>query len=424
VNSPPAGKHPDIPANLNRKFYAIDGIGLLDLVGEAGRQVHRAERAVDHVMDTGEKAVFHDAKLVAGCRSFFHVTSDADKWKSPLKSAAGQGHRCDWRFRKRSTRHSHGVRNTVWCNFCRSDFNTIGSDKMSFTRAHAISVVPFTLSVLFCSTSMASVCEDPGTMSYVSAAVVDHDISVLERGLGVTEQKNQDLQILARGAANLSFGFSHRYSKFDFAGIEPQTNAHLHTSAFALHWRRGDRHGNVRAAVAPTLSASSNVLGHPQKYRGDTLQLSLALVRQQRLSESVVASYGVCGDDRFGRYRFYPTAVLEWRPHPDWEIDLGFPVSGVTYRISDSLSSGLRAAPDGSEWHVMNRDFDAESRFVYESYAVDWLFEFEAGNHLSLVAGIGRQLRNNFEMTLQSGERLSVDSRPVDRISAEIRWRF
>jgi hypothetical protein len=295
---------------------------------------------------------------------------------------------------------------------------------MSFERAHAIGVVPFTLSMLFWARSEASVCEDPGTRSYVSAAVVDHDISVLERGLGATEQKNQELQILTGGPANLSFGFGHRYSKFDFTGIEPQTNAHLHTSEFALHWRRGDRQDNVRAAVAPTLSTSSNVLSHPQKYRSDTLQLALALVRQQRLSESVVARYGVCGDNQFGRYRFYPTAVLEWRPHPDWEIDLGFPVSAATYRISDSLSSGLRAAPDGSEWHVMNREFDAESRFVYESYAVEWQFEFEAGNHLSLVAGIGRQLRNSFEMTLQNGERLSIDSRPVDRIRAEIRWRF
>jgi hypothetical protein len=268
------------------------------------------------------------------------------------------------------------------------------------------------------------VCQEPGTLSYVSAAVVDHDISVLEQGLGTTEQKNQELQIFARGPANLSFGFSHRYSKFDFTGIEPQTNAHLHRSAFALQWRRGDSHGNVRAAVAPTLAASSNVLGHPQKYRSDTLRLSLALVRQQRLSASVVARYGLCRDDRFGRYRFYPTAALEWRPHPDWEIDLGFPASSVTYRFSESLSSGLRAAPDGGQWHVMNRNFDAESRFVYESYAVEWLLEFEAGNHLSLVAGVGRQLRNNFEMTLQSGERLSVESSPVDRIRVEIRWRF
>jgi hypothetical protein len=296
--------------------------------------------------------------------------------------------------------------------------------KMSVVLAHARGAVSFTLLMLVWGTSRASVCEDPGTLSYVSAAVIDHDISVLERELGATEQNNQELRILAQAPANLTFGFSHRYSKFDFTGVEPQTNAHLHTSEFALHWRRGDRRSNIRAAAAPTLSASSNVLGHPQKYRSDTLQLSLALVRQQPFSESVIARYGLCGDDRFGRYRFYPTAALEWTPHPDWEIELGFPASAVTYRINDSLSVGLRAAPDGSEWHVMNRDFDAQSRFVYESYTVEWLLDFEAGRHLSFVVGAGRQLRNNFEMTLQNGRRLSVESRPVNRLSAQIRWRF
>jgi hypothetical protein len=191
-----------------------------------------------------------------------------------------------------------------------------------------------------------------------------------------------------------------------------------------MHWRHGDPRRNFRIAAAPTLSASSNVLGHPQKYQSDTLQLSLAVVWQRRLSESVATRYGVCGDDRFGRYKIYPSVALEWQPHPDWEIDVGFPVSSVTYWIRDSLSTGFRAAPDGSEWHVMDRNFEAESRFVYEAYVIEWSFELEAGPHLRLVAGAGRQLRNRLDMTLQNGERLSVESTPVDRIRAEIRWQF
>lgn len=295
---------------------------------------------------------------------------------------------------------------------------------MSFAGAHAVRVVPFALLLLLSDTSGAGVCDDPTAASYVSAAVIDHGISELQGARGTTAQLNQELRFLLNGFADLSFGFSHRYSKFDFAGIEPQTNAHLHTTDFALHWRRGDGDDNLRFAAAPTLSASSNVLGHPQKYRSETLQVSLAMVRQQRLSGALVARYGLCADGRFGPYRFYPTAALEWRPHPDWKIDLGFPVARVTYRITESLSSGLRAAPDGNEWHVMNREFDAESQFVYKSYTVEWLLQFDAGTHLTLIAGLGRQLRNEFEMTLQGGQRLSVESSPVDRISAEVRWRF
>lgn len=290
--------------------------------------------------------------------------------------------------------------------------------------ARSLRIVSLALFLLCWGTGRASVCEDPGTTSFVSAAVVGHDTSVLERQLGTTGQSNQNLRILARGSANLSLGFAHRYSKFDFRGVEPQTNAHLHTTEFALHWRRGDRDDNLRVAVAPALSASSNVLGHPQKYRSDTWQLALAVVRQRRISESFAAMYGLCADDRFGRHRFYPSAALQWRPHPDWEVDVGFPASAITYRITDYLSSVLAASPDGSEWHVMNRDFDAESKFVYESYAIEWRLQLEAGRHLRLVASVGRQLGNSFDMTLQTGERLAVDSSPVDRLGAEIRWRF
>lgn len=270
----------------------------------------------------------------------------------------------------------------------------------------------------------ASVCEQPAKVSYVSAAVVDHERSALRDGNGNTAQQYQDFNILRQGPGNLAFGYSHRYTTFDFAGIEPQTNAHLHTAAFPVHWQHGERRRNFRAGIAPTLSTSSNVLGHPQRYSGDILQLAFALVWQRQFSATAGARYGICGDDRFGRYRVYPSAVLEWQPHPDWQVDLGFPASRVTYRISDALSTGLRAAPDGSEWHVMDRGFDAESRFIYESYTIEWLVTLDTGAHLSLTAGFGRQLENEFEMTLQSGQRIAIDSEAVNRVSAELRWRF
>ena len=120
----------------------------------------------------------------------------------------------------------------------------------------------------------------------------------------------------------------------------------MHTSSFPVHWRTGD--GTFRAALAPALSASSNVLGHPQKYRGDTLQMAFALIWQQRISADVTARYGLCGDHSFGDYRTYPSAMLEWQPNDKWNVELGYPASGVTYRPSDLFTIGLHAAPDGS----------------------------------------------------------------------------
>jgi hypothetical protein len=272
--------------------------------------------------------------------------------------------------------------------------------------------------------SRASVCEDPGTFSYVSGTVVEHDESALDAEPGTTGQLNQSVQMLVQGPRNLAFGYAHRYTKFDFEGIDPQTNAHLHAAAFPVHWRRADLRRNFRAAIAPVLSTSSNVLGHPQKYTTDTLQLALAFVWQKRLSEVLAIRYGACGDDRFGRYRIFPVAGLEWQPRADWKVDLGFPTSSVTWKIRENLSTGVSATPDGSEWHVMDRGFDAESRLRHESYVIEWMLALNAGPHFSVSAGLGRQLRNHFEMTLQSGEIVETEGKDVDRVRAEVRWQF
>lgn len=270
----------------------------------------------------------------------------------------------------------------------------------------------------------ASVCEDPGTHSYVSAALVDHDTSELDPAPGTTGQLDQSLQLLVQASDNLAFGYDHRYTKFDFADVDPQTNAHLHSAAFPLHWRRGDGSKYFRAAIAPTLSTSSNVLGHPQQYSPEILQVAFALLWRRPVSRTSGLRYGLCGDDRLGRYGILPVAVLEWQPHPDWEVSLGFPFSGVTWDIRDFVSTGLTVAPDGSEWHVMNRSFDAESRFVHEAYVVEWMVALDAGEHLSIAAGFGRQIRNRFEMTLRSGERVEVEGDDVNRVRLELRWRF
>ena len=317
------------------------------------------------------------------------------------------------------SRQFNHVKNASGCNIFRL-LSMFLPQKVRDLRASGIPAILVTLGIFLSSMSSASVCEDPGAVSHISAGVVNHGTSMLAHDAGRTEQKNQDLSIVANAPGNIAAGFSHEYTQFDFDGIDPQTNAHVHSSAFPLHWRRSD----LRIAGAPTLAASSNVMGHPQQYESDTFQVALAVVWQRRLSEAVSIRYGLCGDDRFGDYRLYPAAAIEWHPHPDWKMDLGFPASRITYRIGDFLSTELRLEPDGGEWHVMNREFDAESLLIYEAWAAEWRLALEAGSHLVIAASFGRQLRNRFEMTLQSGARIAIESDDANRVGAEVQWRF
>ncbi|HET6630309.1 MAG TPA: hypothetical protein VFG91_11095 [Woeseiaceae bacterium] len=264
-------------------------------------------------------------------------------------------------------------------------------------------------------------CGDPAAHSFVAGAFVWHDRSALLERTGATDQENQNLDVLVASPAKpFSYGFGHRYMIFDFSAIEPQTNAHLHTSFVPLHWQRD----GLRLSAALALSASSNVMGHPQEYARETLQLLFALVTAREIDERLTFDYGICGDHRFGEYRVYPVAGLDWRPHPDWQLELGFPETRISYTIVEQLTSTLQLAPDGNEWRVENRDFSAASDFVYEALALQWITAWEPGPRLSLAVSLGRQLRNRYEMTLANGERISVSGEPADRLGFEVRWRF
>lgn len=267
----------------------------------------------------------------------------------------------------------------------------------------------------------AAVCADPAAQSYAAGEFAWHGRSPLRERAGATDQENQNLDVLvASPSRSFSYGFGHRYMIFDFSAIEPQTNAHLHTSFVPLHWQRG----NLRLSAAAALSASSNVMGHPQEYESETLQLLFAAVVAKDVDEHLAFVYGLCGDHRFGEYRVYPVAGVEWRPHPDWTLEVGFPETRIAYTVTNDFETSLQVAPDGNEWRVENRDFSAESDFVYEAVALEWITEWSPVSRLTVALSLGRQLRNRYEMTLANGQRALVSGAPADRVGVGLRWRF
>lgn len=267
-------------------------------------------------------------------------------------------------------------------------------------------------------------CEEPADESFAAIAYVDHERSSLSGRAGSTNQENQNLDLLiASEAGRFAWGLGHRYLIFDFADIEPQTNAHLHTTFVPLHWTfAGARQLRFSAAVA--LSASSNVMGHPQEWSRDTPQLLAALVATSRKSDAVSLRYGLCGDHRFGEYRLYPAAAIAWRFAEAWSLELGFPSSLIRFQPTDRLRSTLAIAPDGNEWHVEDRDFELRSQLVYEAIALEWTTDWRIHPRLTLSLHLGRQLDNRYAMTLENGERVSVSGEPAMRVGGGVRWRF
>lgn len=279
----------------------------------------------------------------------------------------------------------------------------------------------------FCiSSSLASVdiCRQPAAYSHLSIAYIKQQKSSIEQNIGEIDQENSNFDLQFRLRKDWSFGAGHRYSILNVDPLEPQTNGHLHTYFLALHKQSRSDHGSVRFSIAPGLSASSNVARKPSEYKADALQVLVALIWSRQLSDRMNLRYGICGDHRFGSYEIYPSVGIELQPGADWTIDLGFPASQLIHHISGKLTSSLRIAPDGNEWYVRDEGLEKQSRVIYEAWSLEWDVDWQVHKHLMITAGVGRQFRNRYEVTLLDDSRVRLHSDPATRISVAVAWRF
>jgi len=269
------------------------------------------------------------------------------------------------------------------------------------------------------------ICQDPITYSHLSLAIDNHGDSTIDQAPGTIDQENRKLDLLVKTAGDkLLLGAGHRYTIFDVEGLQPATNGHLHTFFLPLHKLTGDDRRSFRLSIAPALSASSNVFNKLDEYSSDALQVLAALVWGRRLSDRVSLRFGLCGDHRFGDYQVYPLISVHWQPHPDWAVQLGFPTSQLSYRVSAGATSTIRISPDGNEWFVLDKSRANHSQFIYEAYALEWAFAWEVRKSFAITASVGRQFHNRFEMTLLDKSRVRISSQPVTRVGAALEWRF
>lgn len=278
----------------------------------------------------------------------------------------------------------------------------------------------------FPATGSASVdiCQQPATDPYFSIAYHHHNTFSDARSNGEIDRESSSIDMHVNLSETWSMGVGHRYDQLDAAGIGLPTNGHLHTVFMPFHRQIGSDTSGFRVSVAPAMAASSNVLKDPDEYSADAFQLLAALVWNRNLSEKTAVRFGACGDHRFGGYSVYPLVSFDWQPHNDWLIELGFPVSRMTWQVTDSLAMALRVAPDGNEWHVENKAMDRQSQLVYEAtlfeYAVNWQFH----ERLTASVSAGRLVDIRYKVTLLNDINARLTGSDVTRVGAAIRWRF
>jgi hypothetical protein len=276
------------------------------------------------------------------------------------------------------------------------------------------------------STSLASVdvCQQPSDFSHLTVAYYGHDTSVVDGTPIQIDRENRNVDLQYKMDDVWSLGVGHRYVILGMEPIELQTNGHLHTLFFPVHRQSGSDSKGFRFSIAPSLSASSNVLKNPGEYSADTIQFLGALVWRRELSERVELRYGVCGDHSFGGYKIYPSITIGWRPRTDLMIEMGFPITRVTYRGFPNTSLSLRIAPYGNEWHVKSKDMEKQSQLVFEASLVECAITWHAHKRLAITASVGRILHGQYNVTLLDDSRAGFSYDAITRVGAALELRF
>ena len=276
------------------------------------------------------------------------------------------------------------------------------------------------------SNSLASVdvCQQPNDYSRLAVAYYSHDESAVAGGIGRANQENYDFDLQYKLNESWNFGVSHRYVILDFDPIELQTNGHLHTLFFPVHKQSGSDSKSFRFSIAPSLSASSNVMRDPTAYTADAFRLLAAIVWSKKLSERATLRYGLCGDNSFGRYTIYPSISVAWRHSTNLMVELGFPTSRLTYQALPNIGLSLRISPDGNEWHVNSRDMERQSQLVYDATLLEWAINWRVRKRLTIMASVGKLFHNRYDVTLPDDSRVRLSHDSVTRIGAALEWRF
>jgi hypothetical protein len=270
----------------------------------------------------------------------------------------------------------------------------------------------------------AQVCHALALESHLSIAYYDHERTRLGTGGGTSKSEDFGTDLLYHARGDWSYGFGHRTTVLNVDGLDLQTNGYLHTFFLPVHRLSESNGRRFRFTIAPALSGSSNVVKNPDEYSSNALQMLVALVWERPLRDRWALSYGICGDHSFGDYRVYPAVSANWQPHPRWSVEFGFPRSQLTVRLSKSVASVLRIAPNGNEWYIKDKSLRRNSQLVYEAYLFEWAFKWRAHENFMLAASVGRELDRDYDLALLDENVVRLPGDDATRVGVALAWIF
>ena len=211
----------------------------------------------------------------------------------------------------------------------------------------------------------------------------------------------------------------HDYRAYDIptTAAPLETNGHLHRLGVSFD----DKRESWEWSVAPLLAASSNVGRHPKVIDRDVVAWHGMVRRSHHVDRTVTAYWGACRDDRLGRLRLVPVVGVHW-DLDRFDIAIGFPDSGLTWRAHPRWSVHLRAHPAGGSWRTFSDDLERSSQFRQAGWRLGVGVGFQVTANHRLTATAAREVRRSFRFRLDDGHDVRADAQDVWRFGLRLSW--
>lgn len=211
-----------------------------------------------------------------------------------------------------------------------------------------------------------------------------------------------------RRAISLVLRLEYDYVEYDVPRLSG-ANLDAHDLRLPLALRGAVGRDSFALQFAPGFATSSNVINRLEVGVND-LVLDLAAAWFWSRGETFSWVTGAAVDRRFGSTRAYPLLGLDYRPGQDWRFTLVLPEPVVVHSPHERWWWGLRIAPTGNRWRMLDSLRGRRYRLREQGWTVALQGAAALRERLWLVAGVAH--RGDRELRLRDGSDRRLRAHP------------
>jgi len=152
-----------------------------------------------------------------------------------------------------------------------------------------------------------------------------------------------------------------------------------------------------------------------------------ALIGIHNRSPRLTFMYGVAYNSLSQDFKFIPVFGCDWRPTGKWSIAIGFPKTGVTYKLNKQIALGLAAAGSGGVFYVKNdpqpgtapRSLD-DSKLQYMEARLGFHCDWKINDTFRVSGTVGQVLYRQFKYIDRDYKLKSRDTVPFLSLAGTI----